>query len=64
MTAAYASWCTACWQRIKAGDTIARTVAGGWIHETCPDAVTVAERPVCGTCFLEVAVNGQCGCPR
>lgn len=64
MTAAYASWCTACWQRVKEGDLIVRAVDGAWVHEACPEAAIVAERPVCGTCFLEVAVNGACGCPQ
>ena len=64
MTATYASWCGACEQRINEGDTIARTVAGGWIHETCPEEATAPQRPICASCFLEVAANGTCGCVR
>jgi hypothetical protein len=56
--------CPACEQPIHVGDRITPDPFDGagatWVHEKCP--LTRAPRPVCTSCFMEIALNGECSC--
>lgn len=60
MSAQRESACPNCGERIREGSRITLAATGGdflWVHATCPSA-----RPACGTCFLEIPLNGVCPC--
>lgn len=62
--ARYDGVCAAdCGNRIHPGDT-AQYVEGQLVHHGCvPDEKPEPEpRPVCSTCFMEIALNGACQC--
>ena len=65
-TARYPGQCENCDEEIRPGETIKtiRTSRGtrGYRHAVCPEQTVLVKRPVCGSCFQEVAVNGKCGC--
>lgn len=62
--AKFASKCVRCDRTIYPGDEVEwedvddRTVR----HESCDDFLDLTPRPVCGSCFMQVAVSGACGC--
>jgi len=60
------SVCGACEGTIHVGDRITPDPLDGaaatWIHEHCP--AVRAPRPVCTSCFMEIALSGSCGCPE
>jgi len=62
--AKYAGRCAAdCDQPIDPGD-IVEFVDDQLVHEGCVPAPVVerAPRPICPTCFIEIALNGTCAC--
>lgn len=61
--ARYHSECPACGWRIKPGDLATWDEHDDVTHKVCPeDAGLRAAGEVCGRCFTEKAVNGECGC--
>ena len=50
-----------CEHPIDRGD-IVEYVDDQLVHEGCRPAPDRGPRPVCGDCFMEVALNGACGC--
>lgn len=58
------STCPACERTIAIGDLITPDEYDGagatWVHEKCPPEPE--PRPVCMVCFMELALNGSCGC--
>jgi len=62
--ARFAGECPACDQEIRMGDAIRRDPLDGggesWVHARCP--AEVKPRPVCTSCFMEIALSGECGC--
>lgn len=51
--------CRACLDTFDVSEPIRRT-AEGWVHDVCPSSRP--PRPVCGECFMEISLNGACGC--
>jgi len=51
--------CPECDETFAAGEHVTKHPEG-WGHAVCPAAP--APRPVCGECFMEIALNGACGC--
>jgi len=33
------------------------------VHQGCLPPAESKPRPVCATCFMEIALNGECSCP-
>ena len=62
--ARYHSDCDECGWRIKPGDLVAyRAGATEVSHFVCPEDVGLrAAGEVCGRCFMEKSVSGECGC--
>lgn len=53
-----------CDSRIHPGDMV-QYVEDKLVHHGCLPAEEPAEpepRPVCGECFMEIALNGECSC--
>lgn len=50
-----------CGSRIHEGDEV-EYVEGVLVHVDCAPTPEPAPRPVCPTCFMEIALNGACSC--
>lgn len=50
-----------CGHRIHEGDMV-QYVEDQLVHVGCVPADEPEPRPVCPTCFLEIPLNGACGC--
>jgi len=64
-TAKYPGICVGCKEDIEPGQIIAS--ASGYngkryVHVVCPESIPEIKRPVCQTCFQEVAASGACAC--
>lgn len=59
--AKYHGECSACGGHIKPGDHIGYNLEHEIVHVTCPTSPE-PQRPICPSCFMEVPVNGECGC--
>ena len=63
--AQYAGVCFACEGSIRIGELITPDPLDGaaetWMHARCP--ADPPPRPVCTSCFMEIAISGACGCP-
>lgn len=60
--AAFAGHCEGCDGPIKVGEPIVLVrYDETWMHKECPEREQPA-RPVCGSCFMEIANNGVCSC--
>lgn len=62
-TARYAGPCAGCEERIFGGDEV-WFVDDQLVHVGCMPAPEREPdpRPVCPTCFMEIALNGACSC--
>ena len=60
--ARYGSRCLACEGWISEGDA-ATWDEGSVVHASCPIPADLRPaRSVCGSCFMEPSVTGECGC--
>lgn len=50
-----------CGERIHEGDEV-EYVEHVLVHVDCAPAPEPEPRPVCPTCFMEIALNGACQC--
>ncbi len=51
-----------CDDPIDPGD-IVEYVDDQLVHEGCRPPAEPAPRPICPTCWMEIALNGSCSCP-
>lgn len=62
MHAQYETQCGACGGKIHPGDVITLGTASFWEHAVCPPAKFDITREICGVCFTEKSVTGDCLC--
>ena len=61
--ARYHSECGECGRRIKPGDMAKYDDRDKVVHVICPEDVGLrAAGEVCGKCFMEKSLTGECGC--
>jgi hypothetical protein len=58
-TAQHDGVCGDCDQLIRVGQLIVLAGGAGWVLDECPE---VKLRPVCGNCFMEIPLSGECPC--
>lgn len=59
--AKYKSLCSSCDSMIEPGELVEYR-DDEVVHVSCPDVVQLVAGEVCGKCFMEKSVTGECGC--